>query len=54
MDTAACAPYADRIASYCDANDPFCASGSDINVHLGYFAEYDNAAASFVVGKVNC
>lgn len=28
--------YADRTRSYCDNNDPYCASGYSLQVHLGY------------------
>ena len=44
--------YAGKIAAWCDANDTFCASGISLNVHLTYLNRYQNAAASFVLGKV--
>ena len=41
-----------KIASWCDSGDPFCASGSNLNVHLTYLNRYQNAAASFVLSKI--
>ena len=46
------AGFASRIAAWCDANDTFCAGGNSLNVHLTYLNRYQNAAASFVLGKV--
>jgi hypothetical protein len=43
---------ASRIQAYCDANDEFCASGFSLQVHLTYLDRYQNAAASFVLGKI--
>jgi hypothetical protein len=44
--------FASRFQAYCDANDEFCASGNSLNVHLTYLNRYQNAAASFVLGKI--
>ncbi len=41
-----------KIAAWCDANDPYCASGVNLTVHLTYLNRYQNAAASFVLGKI--
>ena len=41
-----------KIASWCDSGDPYCASGTSLNVHLTYLDRYQNAAASFVLGKI--
>lgn len=41
-----------KIAAWCDFNDPYCASGFDLNTHLTYLNRYQNAAASFVLGKI--
>jgi acetylxylan esterase len=41
-----------KIAGWCDSGDPFCASGGNLNVHLTYLNRYQNAAASFVLGKI--
>ena len=41
-----------KIAAWCDANDQYCASGSNLMVHLTYLDRYQNAAASFVLGKI--
>jgi hypothetical protein len=41
-----------KIAAWCDANDPYCASGVNLEVHLTYLDRYQNAAASFVLGKI--
>jgi acetylxylan esterase len=46
------AGFASRIAAWCDANDTFCDSGNSLNVHLTYLNRYQNAAASFVLGKI--
>jgi acetylxylan esterase len=44
--------YSGKIAAWCDANDEFCDSGFSLNVHLTYLNRYQNAAATFVLGKV--
>jgi hypothetical protein len=44
--------FASRIHAWCDANDEFCSSGNSLNVHLTYLNRYQNAAASFVLGKI--
>jgi hypothetical protein len=41
-----------KIAAWCDSNDPYCASGIDLTVHLTYLNRYQNAAASFVLSKI--
>ena len=41
-----------KIAAWCDANDPFCASGINLTVHLTYLNRYQDAAASFVLSKI--
>jgi hypothetical protein len=41
-----------KIAAWCDANDPYCASGANLTAHLTYLNRYQNAAASFVLGKI--
>lgn len=46
------AGMASKIQAYCDANDEFCSSGNSLQVHLTYLDRYQNAAASFVLGKV--
>jgi hypothetical protein len=38
--------------SWCDTGDPFCASGNNLNTHLTYLNRYQNAAASFVLGRI--
>jgi acetylxylan esterase len=48
----ALAAASSKIQAYCDANDEFCASGASLQVHLTYLNRYQNAAASFVLGKV--
>ena len=44
--------FASKFQAYCDANDEFCSSGLSLNVHLTYLNRYQNAAASFVLGKI--
>jgi hypothetical protein len=41
-----------KIAAWCDSNDPYCASGANLTVHLTYLNRYQNAAAQFVLGKI--
>lgn len=41
-----------KIAAWCDAGDPYCAGGSNTQVHLTYLDRYQNDAASFVLGKI--
>jgi hypothetical protein len=41
-----------KIETWCDRNDTFCDSGNSTNVHLTYLNRYQNAAASFVLGKI--
>ena len=41
-----------RTAAWCDANDPYCASGINLTVHLTYLNRYQNAAASFVLSRI--
>ena len=48
---AGCDPFADRIASYCDAGDPYCASGNDMDAHHAYMNLYGTTAANWVVNK---
>lgn len=38
--------------SWCDTGDPFCAGGNNLNTHLTYLNRYQNAAASFVLGRI--
>lgn len=42
--------YSSILRSYCDANDPFCASGLDLQVHYDNVDIYMDDAVSFVVG----
>jgi hypothetical protein len=44
--------FASKIQAYCDSQDEFCDSGASLQVHLTYLNRYQNAAASFVLGKV--
>jgi acetylxylan esterase len=41
-----------KIAAWCDSNDPYCASGNKVIVHLTYLDRYQDAAANFVLGKI--
>jgi acetylxylan esterase len=41
-----------KIAAWCDANDPYCADGLNLTVHLTYLDRYQDAAAEFVLGKI--
>jgi hypothetical protein len=44
--------FAARTSAWCDNNDTFCDSGFSTQVHLTYLNRYQNAAASFVLGKI--
>ncbi|KAF6818245.1 acetyl xylanesterase (cutinase) [Colletotrichum musicola] len=48
-DFSACQQLTNRIASYCDETDLFCASGQNLTTHLGYFQNqrYITEAAAF-------
>lgn len=48
-----CDPWADKIRSYCDKDDPFCCktTGTNNATHYVYPGEYDDAATSFVLRK---
>ncbi|EGY22036.1 hypothetical protein VD0002_g7686 [Verticillium dahliae] len=52
-DTAACEPYAPKIASWCDTGDVYCDRGNNTEIHGGYFAIYDDDALDFVVDRWN-
>jgi hypothetical protein len=41
-----------KIAAWCDSNDPYCAHGANLTVHLTYLNRYQSAAASFVLSKI--
>jgi len=43
--------FADKTKSFCNVNDPFCASGDDLAVHLAYPPQFDAQAAEFVTAK---
>jgi hypothetical protein len=45
-------PFASRLQSFCDNNDPFCAGGNNTNVHLTYLNRYQSQAESFILGKI--
>lgn len=44
--------FAPKIEAFCDSNDTFCDSGFSTNVHLTYLNRYQNAATTFVIGKI--
>ena len=53
LDPAACDPFASKIRDYCNFDDPFCASGGNLTVHLeDYFLQYDKEAADFIIAQV--
>lgn len=41
-----------KIAAWCDSNDQYCASGTNLMVHLTYLDRYQDAAARFVLGRI--
>ena len=44
--------FADRIQSYCDTGDNFCAGGNNLQVHLGYTRKYNGEAEEFVLAQI--
>ncbi|KAF4995905.1 hypothetical protein FGRMN_4862 [Fusarium graminum] len=45
-----CQCVADKMVSFCDAEDPFCeAGGHDLRTHMGYVTTYGHYAADFAV-----
>ncbi|KAF9873094.1 cutinase [Colletotrichum karsti] len=51
QDFSACNGLINKVASFCDETDLFCASGQNLTVHLGYFQnqKYIDQASSFIV-----
>lgn len=49
----ACTGYTSKIQSYCDYNDPYCASGNNATVHGTYLQDYGTQAAKFVVSQLS-
>ncbi|KAI6090404.1 carbohydrate esterase family 5 protein [Hypoxylon rubiginosum] len=47
-----CPVYADRIRSYCDAEDPYCSNGNNVRHHEQYVMIYGEHALAFVREKV--
>jgi acetylxylan esterase len=43
---------ANSTRAWCDTGDTFCASGNSLNTHLTYLNRYQDAAASFVLGRI--
>lgn len=43
---------ANSTRAWCDTGDTFCATGNSLNTHLTYLNRYQNAAASFVLGRI--
>ncbi|KAK1992708.1 cutinase [Colletotrichum falcatum] len=54
QDFSQCQSLTSRFASFCDDTDLFCASGSNLTVHLGYFQnqQYMAMASSFILQNV--
>ncbi|KAF3764319.1 family 5 carbohydrate esterase, partial [Cryphonectria parasitica EP155] len=50
---AGCDPVADRMVSYCNANDTYCDSGSSLDVHLSYVQDNGTSAVNFIVDQIN-
>ncbi|KAE9575006.1 Acetylxylan esterase 2 [Colletotrichum fructicola] len=53
QDNAACGAVASKMTSFCDTGDPFCDSGANLQVHLGYVTRNGDDAVKFIVDKVN-
>ncbi|KAK7735530.1 hypothetical protein SLS53_007443 [Cytospora paraplurivora] len=50
-----CLPVADKLISYCDAEDYFCDNGTSADalaIHLGYVEEYGAQAVEYIVNKI--
>lgn len=45
-------PFAERVRSYCDAEDRFCDSGRSVPVHMTYLGKYSDDATTFVVSAI--
>lgn len=43
--------YASVLQSYCNDDDPFCASGTDESVHSAEVDSFEQAATDFIVGR---
>ncbi|KDR82469.1 hypothetical protein GALMADRAFT_87819 [Galerina marginata CBS 339.88] len=41
-----------RIQSFCDNGDPFCDSGSNLQVHLTYLDRYQDTASQFILQQI--
>ncbi|ROW00459.1 hypothetical protein VPNG_07926 [Cytospora leucostoma] len=55
LDNIACLPVADKMISYCDAEDYFCDNGTSADalaIHLGYVEEYGAQAVEYIVDKI--
>lgn len=50
-DTDSCDPFADRMQSFCDSGDPYCATGNNLTAHLRAVQNYKSAAADFIVSQ---
>jgi acetylxylan esterase len=48
--TAPCLAYSNRLRSYCDAGDTYCASGNSSLIHISYVIKYGSEAVDFIVG----
>ena len=44
--------YADRVSSWCNLEDPVCASGNDVAEHLTYLDQFTADAVAFIQTKL--
>lgn len=49
----ACADFKDKIVSFCDTGDRYCAAGNNASVHGLYLVNYPEEMKKFVVDKYN-
>lgn len=47
-----CAPFTNRIVSFCRPGDPVCDSGDDMSVHWSYMENYSINAAWFALANL--
>lgn len=51
-DSSGCAAVANKMVSFCNANDTFCDSGQNLTVHLSYVQDNGTSAVNFITEKV--
>ncbi|KAL1851392.1 hypothetical protein Daus18300_012573 [Diaporthe australafricana] len=52
VNSAGCAPLANKMVSFCNSGDTFCDSGQNLTVHLSYVQDNGTSAVNFITQKV--